>query len=44
MPPFGETLRREREMRGVSLQEISEATKISIRFLEAMADSTFPYN
>jgi cytoskeleton protein RodZ len=33
---FGDYLRREREMRGVSLQEISEATKISIRFLEAI--------
>jgi len=33
---FGEYLRREREMRGVSLEEISAATRISIRFLEAI--------
>jgi cytoskeleton protein RodZ len=41
MPPFGENLRREREMRGVTLEEISEATKISIRFLEAMENEAF---
>ena len=34
--PFGEHLRREREMRGVSLEEISAATRISTRFLEAL--------
>jgi cytoskeleton protein RodZ len=33
---FGETLKREREMRGVSLHEISTATRISTRFLEAL--------
>jgi cytoskeleton protein RodZ len=33
---FGEYLRREREMRGVTLEEISAATRISIRFLEAI--------
>jgi cytoskeleton protein RodZ len=36
MTGFGEYLRREREMRGVSLEEISAATKISIRFLRAV--------
>jgi cytoskeletal protein RodZ len=36
MTGFGEQLRREREMRGVSLEEISVATKISIRFLQAI--------
>ncbi|MGA2475998.1 MAG: RodZ domain-containing protein [Terriglobia bacterium] len=36
MAGFGEYLRREREMRGVSLEEISTATKISIRFLQAI--------
>lgn len=41
MPPFGENLRREREMRGVTLKEISDATKISIRFLEAMENEAF---
>jgi cytoskeleton protein RodZ len=34
--PFGEHLKREREMRGVSLEEISSATRISTRFLEAL--------
>jgi cytoskeleton protein RodZ len=34
--PFGERLKREREMRGVTLQEISTATRISTRFLEAL--------
>jgi cytoskeleton protein RodZ len=34
--PFGEHLKREREMRGVSLNEISAATRISTRFLEAI--------
>jgi cytoskeletal protein RodZ len=36
MASFGENLRRERELRGVSLREISEATKISVRFLQAL--------
>ena len=34
--PFGEHLRRERELRGVSLEEIAAATRISTRFLEAL--------
>jgi cytoskeletal protein RodZ len=34
--PFGEQLKREREMRGVSLEEISVATRIAPRFLEAI--------
>jgi cytoskeleton protein RodZ len=36
MPSFGENLRRERELRGVSLREIADETKISIRFLQAL--------
>jgi cytoskeletal protein RodZ len=36
MASFGETLRRERELRGVSLREIADSTKISIRFLQAL--------
>ena len=36
MASFGETLRRERELRGVSLREIADETKISVRFLEAL--------
>lgn len=34
--PFGEHLKREREMRGVTLEEIAAATRISTRFLEAI--------
>lgn len=34
--PFGEHLKREREMRGVSLEEIAAATRINTRFLEAI--------
>jgi cytoskeletal protein RodZ len=33
---FGEHLKREREMRGVSLDEISAATRIGTRFLNAL--------
>jgi cytoskeleton protein RodZ len=36
MSSFGESLRRERELRGVSLREIADATKISVRFLQAL--------
>ncbi len=36
MASFGDTLRRERELRGVDLREVAEATKISIRFLQAL--------
>ncbi|HEY6292874.1 MAG TPA: RodZ domain-containing protein [Terriglobia bacterium] len=36
MSSFGENLRREREMRGVTLEEMSESTKISTRFLRAI--------
>jgi cytoskeleton protein RodZ len=41
MSAFGENLRREREMRGVSLEEISSATKISMRFLDAIEREDF---
>src|SRR5215212_9875136 len=33
---FGEELRKEREIRGISLKEIADATKISKRFLDAL--------
>jgi cytoskeleton protein RodZ len=36
MASFGENLRRERELRGVELRDIAEATKISVRFLQAL--------
>jgi len=41
MAAFGENLRREREMRGVSLEEISAATKISLRILQAIEEEDF---
>ena len=34
--PFGEHLKRERELRGVTIEEIAAATRISGRFLEAL--------
>ncbi|HTV59575.1 MAG TPA: helix-turn-helix domain-containing protein [Verrucomicrobiae bacterium] len=34
--PFGDRLKREREMRGVSLDEVAAATRIAPKFLEAL--------
>lgn len=36
MPWVGEELRRERELRGIRLEEIADETKIGVRFLEAI--------
>src|SRR2546426_5757408 len=41
MASFGETLKRERELREISLRQISEATKINIRYLEALEENRF---
>jgi cytoskeleton protein RodZ len=41
MSSFGEELRRERELREISLREISEATKISLRYLDALERNDF---
>jgi cytoskeleton protein RodZ len=41
MGSFGERMRREREMRGIKLEEISESTKISTRNLLALEDEHF---
>ena len=41
MGSFGENLRREREMRGITLEEISAATKISVRFLKSIENEEF---
>lgn len=41
MSPFGERLRRQREMRGISLEEIVATTKISRRLLQALEDEQF---
>lgn len=35
-PSFGEELRRQRELKGMSVREIADRTKISARFLEAL--------
>ncbi|GAB4372168.1 MAG: hypothetical protein Kow0062_08300 [Acidobacteriota bacterium] len=40
---FGEMLRRERELRRISLREVNEATKINIRYLEALERNEFTY-
>ncbi|MFQ5350502.1 MAG: helix-turn-helix domain-containing protein [Thermoanaerobaculia bacterium] len=39
--PFGGWLRRQRELRQVSLREIADVTKISIRYLEALEEDRF---
>jgi transcriptional regulator with XRE-family HTH domain len=36
MSSVGEELRRERELRGISLEEIADETKIALRFLQAI--------
>jgi len=41
MPTFGEELKRERELRGIGLREVAEATKVNIRYLEAMERDDF---
>lgn len=38
---FGQALKREREMRGVSLRDIAVRTKISVRFLEAIENDAW---
>jgi len=41
MATFGESLRRERELRGITLPELSNATKISLRYLRALENNQF---
>ncbi len=38
MASLGQELKRERELRGISLEEISESTKINLRFLQALEE------
>ena len=38
---FGAELRRERELRGIPLREVAEATKVNLRFLEALEQNDF---
>ncbi len=41
MGAFGQRLKREREMRGIGLEEIATSTKIGIRMLRALEDERF---
>ncbi len=41
MGSFGERMQRQREMRGITLEEISESTKISSRCLRALEEEEF---
>jgi len=41
MAAFGDWLRRQREMREISLRDIADRTKISMRYLQAMEDDRF---
>ena len=41
MSSFGEELKRERELRQISLREIAEATKINLRYLDALEQNDF---
>jgi len=38
---FGEELKRERELREITLREVAESTKISLRYLEALERNAF---
>ena len=41
MAPFGKSLAREREARGISLEDISGYTKIGVRMLKAIEAERF---
>ena len=41
MASIGQELKRERELRGVSLKEIADTTKINLRFLRALEEDRF---
>lgn len=43
MASFGDSLRRQRELRRISLREISESTKINVRYLEALERNDFTH-
>jgi cytoskeleton protein RodZ len=40
---FGDELRRERELRRISLREVADATKINLRYLEALERNDFEH-
>ena len=41
MSSFGEDIRRERELRRITLREVAESTKITLRYLEALEKNDF---
>lgn len=41
MASFGEVLKRERELRQITLREVAEATKINLRYLDALERDDF---
>ncbi|HXE74618.1 MAG TPA: helix-turn-helix domain-containing protein [Candidatus Xenobia bacterium] len=41
MASFGENLRRERELRGITLQELADRTKVNIRHIQALERNQF---
>jgi len=43
MSSFGEELRRERELRRITLREVAETTKINLRYLEALENNDFEH-
>ncbi len=43
MSSFGEDLKRERELRKISLREIAESTKINVRYLDALEKNNFKH-
>jgi cytoskeletal protein RodZ len=43
MPSFGEELKRERELRRITLREVADATKINLRYLEALDRNDFKH-
>jgi cytoskeletal protein RodZ len=43
MSSFGEELKRERELRGISLREVAENTKVNLRYLSALESNEFEH-
>jgi cytoskeletal protein RodZ len=41
LPPFGDSLKKEREKRGITLEDVALTTKIGKRFLRAMEEEHF---
>jgi cytoskeletal protein RodZ len=43
MSSFGDEIRRERQLREISLREVAKATKINVRYLEALEGNHFEH-